>query len=88
MDKMFFSILDVKFSKDFYSKKRRLNPCEEAPLSSFKFVLLKWVESAIPKALVVEEFFLYTHYRFNRVGSMAKLKDVINTFRLVSFLQD
>ncbi len=72
----------------FLLEKMRLNPFYEAPLSSFKFVLLKWVKNAIPKALAVEEIVIDTHYRFDYVGSMAGLKEVINTFRLASFLQD
>jgi hypothetical protein len=47
MDKMFFSILDTKLSEDFYSKKMRLNPSNEALSFGFKSAtLLKWVKSA------------------------------------------
>jgi hypothetical protein len=77
MDKMFFSILDVEFSKDFYSKKIRLNPSNKAPSSGFKFALLKWVQSATQEALVIEEILLDTHYMFDHVGNMAGLKEVI-----------
>jgi len=66
----------------------RLSPFDKALLSSLKFVLLKWVENATPKALVVEEIVLDTHYKFDYVGSMVGLKEVINTFKLASFLQD
>ncbi len=86
MNKMLLLILDVELSKDFYSKKMRLNPFNEAPPFGFKFALLKWVQSATLEALVVEEILLDTHYKFDRVGSMARLKEVINTSKLFSFL--
>jgi hypothetical protein len=76
MDKMFFWILDIEFSEDFYLKKMKLNPSNKAPLFSFKFALLKWVQSATPKALAMNEILLDTHYKFDHVGSMAKLKEV------------
>jgi hypothetical protein len=60
MDKMFFSILDAKFLKEFYLKKMKLNPYDKASLSSFKFMLLKWVQSATPEALAIEEILLDT----------------------------
>lgn len=81
-----FPIFDAELFEDFYSKKMKQNPFDEAPLSSFKFALLKWVESAILEAFAVEEILLDTHYKFDRVGSMAKLKEVISTFKLASCL--
>jgi hypothetical protein len=64
----------------------RLNPSNKAFPSSLKFMLLKWVQSATPKALVGEEILMDTHYKFNCVRSTAGLKEVISTPRLTSFL--
>jgi hypothetical protein len=65
-----------------------LNPSDKAPLEGFKSALLKWVQSAILEALPTKEFFLNTHYRFDRVGNIVGLKEVIDTLRLFSFLQE
>jgi hypothetical protein len=35
LDKMIFSILNMKFNQDFYNKEMRLNPSNEAPLVGF-----------------------------------------------------
>jgi hypothetical protein len=86
MDKMFSLILNVELSKEFYSKKMKVKPSNKAPLSCFKSTLLKWVQNTTPKTLIVREILVDTHYRFNRVGSMAGLKEVINTPKLASFL--
>jgi hypothetical protein len=86
MDKMFLLILDMELFKKLYSKKMKLNPSNKVPPSGFKYTLLKWVQSAIPHALIAEEILFDTHYKFDRVGSMAKLKEVIEMHNLVSFL--
>jgi hypothetical protein len=36
LDKMLFSILDLKLNDDFYLKKLRLNPSNKAPPTKFK----------------------------------------------------
>jgi hypothetical protein len=86
MDKMFSLILNVELSKEFYSKKMKLKPSNKAPLYGFKFMLLKWVQNTTPKTLIVREILIDTHYRFNHVGNMARLKEVINMPKLASFL--
>lgn len=83
---MFFSIMDVKLFKEFYLKKMRLDPFNKAFPSGFKFMLLKWVQSATPKAFAIEEITLDTHYKFNCVGSMARLKKVVDMPKSTSFL--
>jgi hypothetical protein len=83
---MFFFIMDTKFPKDFYLKKMKLNPSNEALLFGFESALLKWVQSSTLEALIAKEILLDTHYRFDYVRSMVELKGVIDTSRLSSFL--
>jgi hypothetical protein len=41
LDKMLFSILDLELNDDFYLKKLKFNPLDEAPLVGFKWALNK-----------------------------------------------
>jgi hypothetical protein len=76
----------MKLYEDFYSKKMKLNPFDKAPPSGFKLTLLKWLQNATLEAFARKEILLDTHYRFDCVGSMVGLKEVINMPKLASFL--
>jgi hypothetical protein len=54
MDKMFFSILDAKVSKEFEWKKMKLNSFNETPSFGIIPTLHKWVQSATLKALATQ----------------------------------
>jgi hypothetical protein len=43
LDKIMFSILDLKLNDKFYSKNLKLNPSYQAPPLGFKRSLEKWI---------------------------------------------
>jgi hypothetical protein len=48
-DRVLFSILDLELNDDFYLKKLRLNPLDEAPPARFKRALEKWIQNGTLK---------------------------------------
>jgi hypothetical protein len=65
-----------------------LNPFDETLLACFKIKLKRWIESIIPKGIIVESILLDTHYMYDRVNDMVELLDVIDKTNIISFLQD
>jgi hypothetical protein len=89
LGKMLFSILDLEFNDDFYSKKLRLNPSDKAPLVGFEWALEKWIQSGTPKDNAMKAILLgHTHYKYDIVENMARLLDVIDKESCASFLID
>jgi hypothetical protein len=85
---MLFSILDLEQNDDFYLKKLRLNPSNEAPSIGFKWALEKWIQSGALKDNAMESILLNTHYKYDKVENMAGLLDVVDKESCVSFLMD
>jgi hypothetical protein len=87
-DKMLFSILDLELNDDFYLKKLKFNPLDEAPLVGFKQALEEWIQSGTLEDNVIEAILLDTHYKYYRVVNMVGLLDVINKESCALFLMD
>jgi hypothetical protein len=85
---MLFSILDFELNEEFYTKKMRLNPSNEASHASFKTTLKRWIKSISPKGIAVESILLDTHYMYDKVNDMVEFLDVIDKTESSSFLQD
>jgi hypothetical protein len=73
---MLFSILDSELNDDFYLKKLKLNPSNEAPLVGFKQALEKWIQSGIPKDNAAMAISLNMHYKYDKVENMVGLLDL------------
>ncbi len=88
LDKMLFSILDSELNDDFYSKKLRLNPSDEAPHVGFKRALEKWIQSGIVEDNQAKAILLNIHYKYDKIENMAGLLDVINKESWTFFFMD
>jgi hypothetical protein len=88
LDKMLFSTLDSELNDDFYSKKLRLDPSNEAPHAGFKRALEKWIQSGTVEDNQAEAILLDIHYKYDKVENMAGLLDVINKESCTFFLMD
>ncbi len=86
LDKVLFSILDLNFNDNFYSKKLKLNPSNEAPPLGFKRSLEKWIQSASVEDVATEAILLDSHYKYDRVNNMLGLWDVMDKESSASFL--
>ncbi len=75
LNNMLFSILDSELNDDFYFKKLRLNPSNEAPLVGFKQALEKWIQSGISKDNA-KAILLDIHYKYDKVKNMLGLLDL------------
>jgi len=64
----------------------RLNPSDEAPPSSFKTALKRWIGSIVLEGILVECIYLDTHYMYDRINDMVEFLDVIDKTDLASFL--
>jgi hypothetical protein len=64
----------------------RLNPSDEALLSSFKIALNRWIGNIALEGILIECIHLDTHYMYDRVNEMAELLDVIDKTDSTSFL--
>jgi hypothetical protein len=65
-----------------------LKPLDEAPPLKFKCFLEKWIQSGSAKDVVTKVILLNNHYKYDKVGNMSGLLDVINKESSTSFLQD
>jgi hypothetical protein len=88
LDKVLFSILDLKFNDNFYSKKLKLNPSNEAPPLGFKRSLEKWIQNGSVKDVAVEAILLDNDYKYDKVNNMSCLLDVMDKESSASFLQN
>jgi hypothetical protein len=88
LDKMLFSILDSELNDDFYFKKLKFNPSNEALLVGFKQVMEKWIQSGTPKDNAMKANLLNTHDKYDRVENMVGLLDVIDKKFCALFLMD
>ncbi len=73
---------------DFYLKKLRFTPSDEAPLVGFKWVLEKLNQSGTLEDNVVKAILLDTHYKYDRVKNMASLLDIIDKKSCTLLLMD
>jgi hypothetical protein len=63
---MLFSILDLELNDDFYLKKQKFNPLDEAPPIGFKQALEKWIQNGIVKDNATKAILVDTHYKYRQ----------------------
>jgi hypothetical protein len=79
---MLFSILDLELNDDFYLKKLKFNPLDEAPLVGFKWVLNKWIQSGTLEDNATEVIMLDNHYKYDRVEKVWQVCWMLSTRNL------